>query len=392
MKILYITPSITNNFSRVRTLNLIKSFKYLGNDVDVISLYTKKNELKNLHALEDVVNNIKIIKQPKILSYINCAFGLLLPVPLQNSYVCNLYLHLYLLFTQKKKNYDLIYIKRLRMAQYAKYFPKSKVYIDFTDSLTKYYDRVKKVTHGFKKIINIEEYYKHFYYEIKIAKKYQSVICSENDKKYLEQKHNIALNNMKIIYNTLDTKKWYVKNLKKKKEKIKLVFSGIFDYLPNILAAQYIIEKIFPLLPSKFSVTFVGKNVDKSLKSYASDRIIFTGEVTDMKCELEKYDIFICPIQAGSGVKNKILQAGLVGLPIVTNELGIEGIRKGFEKFVFFANTPEEFAEKIIYLSNKNINYRIKEQQQFIMKYYDYRKCTRCLLNEKNYTSLSSNK
>ena len=131
MKILYITPSIPNNFSRVRTLNLIKSFKYLGNDVDVISLYTKKNELKNLHALEDVVNNIKIIKQPKILSYINCAFGLLLPVPLQNSYVCNLYLHLYLLFTQKKKNYDLIYIKRLRMAQYAKYFPKSKVFTFF---------------------------------------------------------------------------------------------------------------------------------------------------------------------------------------------------------------------------------------------------------------------
>ena len=27
MKILYITPSIPNNFSRVRTLNLIKSFK-----------------------------------------------------------------------------------------------------------------------------------------------------------------------------------------------------------------------------------------------------------------------------------------------------------------------------------------------------------------------------
>lgn len=374
MEILYITPSIPNEFSRVRTINLLKSFKANGCKVDIISLYSDDNELEYLSKIS---NNIKVIKQPKIVSYFNCFIGLFLPIPLQNAYVYNFKLHR--LLSKNKKNYDMIYIKRLRMAGYAKHFDKDKVYIDLTDSLTKYYDRIRKKSNGLGKVMNNEEYFKHLNYEIKIAKKYKTIICSDDDKKYLENKHNTSLKNMKVIYNTIDTKKWYC-DYKEKIKRTKLVFSGVLDYEPNILAAKYIIEEIMPNLSDDYSITFVGKNVPNELKKYESNRICFTGYVNDMKKELKKYDIYLCPIIAGSGVKNKILQASLVGLPIITTSLGIEGIKKEFKKFVFLANSPKEFVSQIKKVNNINILETIKQQQNFIIKNYDYKDCTKDLI------------
>lgn len=375
MEILYITPSIPNKFSRIRTINLLKSFKENGCKVDIISLYTNKNELKYLN---EICDNIEIVRQPKILSYFNCIIGMFLPVPLQNAYVNNIKLHHML--SKIKKNYDLIYIKRLRMAGYAKHFDRNKVYIDLTDSLTKYYERVKAKSKGISKVINTEEYFKHLKYEIKIAKKYNTIICSDADKKYLENKHSIKLNNMKVIYNTIDTKKWYCEEIKNNKSKIKLVFSGMLDYLPNILAAKFIIHEIMPKLSNDYSITFVGKSVPEELKKYESKRIRFTGYVESVKKELKKYDIYLCPIIAGSGIKNKILQASLVGLPIITTDLGIEGIKYDFRKFVFLANTSEEFVKQIKKINFIDITNIIKEQQEFIKKYYDYKNCTKELI------------
>ena len=378
MEILYITPSIPNEFSRIRTVNLLKSFKENGCKVDVVALYTSKKELKQLNS-DKLFDNITVVKHSKFFSYFNCFIGLFLPIPLQNIYVFSIKLHKLLSKIDKTK-YDLIYIKRLRMAGYAKYFDKNKTHIDLTDSLTKYYERVKEFSKGISKLINTEEYIKHLKYEIKIAKKYNTIICSDDDKKYLEDKHNTKLNNMKVIYNTIDTAKWYNKNPRNKNKKNKLVFSGVLDYFPNTLAAEFIINEIMPKLPNSYSITFVGKNVPSKLRQFESKRIHFTGYVDDMKKELQKYDIYLCPIFAGSGSKNKILQASLVGLPIITTYLGIEGLKKEFEKFVFIAENSNDFVKQIKKLNILDISEIVTKQQEFIIKFYDYRNCTKDLI------------
>lgn len=374
MEILYITPSLPNDFSRVRSKNIIKAFKNKGCNITLISLYSSKKDLVYLEENKNLVNEIILFKQPKVISLLNCFIGILFPYTLRTLYVCNRKLHKFL--KKSKKNYDMIYIKRLRMAQYGKYFNISKVYIDITDSLTKYYDRIRKQSKGLKKIISEEEYIKHKIYETSIIKRYNTVICSEKDKKYLMNKWNIDLNNMLVINNSIDTEKWINENisLKSKSKRTKIVFSGMMDYEPNILAVHYIVEKIMPLLDSNYSVYFVGKNCSEELKNLESSNIHFVGYVADMKEELQKYDMYICPIIAGSGVKNKILQAASVGLPIVSNNLGIEGIENDIKKFVFLGNTPKELVRQIKQINKldthtlKNI---IRNQQKFIIEKYD---------------------
>ena len=115
------------------------------------------------------------------------------------------------------------------------------------------------------------------------------------------------------------------------------------------------------------SLPFIEKNLE-------SNNVHFVGYVDDMKKELQKYDMYICPIIAGSGVKNKILQAASVGLPIVSNSLGIEGVEEDIKKFVFLGNTPEELArqiEQINKLDTHSLKNIIMNQQKFIIEKYD---------------------
>ena len=371
MKILYISPSLPNDFSRIRTKNIINSLINDGNSVSLVSLTTENDYKLRDENLLKKLNDVKIFKQSKLTSILNCFLNLLLPIPLQEAYVNNRKLHKYL----KKCNeeYDLIYIKRLRMAQYAKYFDDKKVIIDLTDSLTKYYERVSKKVNGLKKILNLEEYFKHKISEKKVVNKYKSVVCSNEEKKYLINKLGCNVNNIYVVENLIDFDLWDVPfNIKKLKEKNKLVFSGMMDYDPNIIAVNYFAKNVLDKLDSKYELYVIGKNKSKELIS--NKKIKYIGYVESMRDELSKYDIYVCPIIAGSGVKNKILQAMSVGLPIVSTKLGVEGLNKECKKYIYVVNDNFDFLnaiDKINNLSDLEFEKLIKEQKDCIKKNYD---------------------
>lgn len=371
MKILYICPSLPNDFSRIRTKNIINSLINDGNSVSLVSLTTENDYKLCDENLLKKLDDVKIFKQSKSTSILNCFLNLLLPIPLQEAYVNNRKLHKYL----KKCNeeYDLIYIKRLRMAQYAKYFDDKKVIIDLTDSLTKYYERVSKKVNGLKKILNLEEYFKHKISEKKVVNKYKSVVCSNEEKKYLINKLGCNVNNIYVVENLIDFDLWDVPfNIKKLKEKNKLVFSGMMDYDPNIIAVNYFAKNVLDKLDSKYELYVIGKNKSKELIS--NKKIKYIGYVESMRDELSKYDIYVCPIIAGSGVKNKILQAMSVGLPIVSTKLGVEGLNKECKKYIYVVNDNFDFLnaiDKINNLSDLEFEKLIKEQKDCIKKNYD---------------------
>ncbi len=371
MKILYISPSLPNDFSRIRTKNIINSLLNDGNSVSLVSLTTEKDYKLRDENLLKKLNDVKIFKQSKLTSILNCFLNLFLPISLQEAYVNNRKLHKYL--KKCNKEYDLIYIKRLRMAQYAKYFDDKKVIIDLTDSLTKYYERVSKKVNGLKKILNLEEYFKHKISEKRVVNKYKSVVCSNEEKKYLINKLGCNVNNIYVVENLIDFDLWDVSfNIKKLKEKNKLVFSGMMDYDPNIIAVNYFAKNVLDKLDSKYELYVIGKNKSKELIS--NKKIKYIGYVESMRDELSKYDIYVCPIIAGSGVKNKILQAMSVGLPIVSTKLGVEGLNKECKKYIYVVNDNFDFLnaiDKINNLSDLEFEKLIKEQKDCIKKSYD---------------------
>lgn len=379
MRILYIAPSPPNSMGRIRTQNIIKAMKQLGHEVTLVSFVYNHYDVEALERCKLYIDEIKWIKQPKWKSLLNCLWGLLLPVPLRVSYCRSKKMREIIEKSLCDKEYDLVYIKRLRMAQYA-YLGKRKgvpTVIDITDSLTKYYDRIRKKERGFKKLLAIEEYYKHKIYEPKVCKQNNPVIiCSEDDKKYLLQLEPETQNSIHVMNNSIETEVWCSNciSVPEAGQRNRLTFFGVMDYAPNIIAVEYLITQVMPLLPDQYKLEVIGANCSDELLRFESERVHFTGYVEDMRVALKKNDIFICPILAGSGVKNKILQASMIGLPIVSTTLGVEGIHKDILEFIFVADDAERIAEKVLEinrLSDEKLRARIQGEQNVIIRNND---------------------
>ena len=372
MNLLYISPSPPNELERVRSLNILKLLKKNKVNITLVTLYNKKQE-KYLECLEKYVDKIIKVKYSKFTSLIYAVVSLVLPIPARVGYCFNFKMRKIL--KNIKEKYDIVYIKRLRMAQYKKLVKADKIFIDITDSLTKYYERLYKNEKTLKKLFYLEEYYKLKKYEVKVCKENRNIIiCSEDDKNYINNLEPKTEKNIKVIENVIDVKRWDRNKYKinKKDNRNKLCFFGMMSYEANIIAAEYIIKKLMPELDKKYELNVIGPNVPEYLKKNESSRINFLGYVDKIEEELEKNDIFICPILVGSGTKNKILQVGELGMPIICTDLALEGLPEELKKVIFIANTKEEFIEKIHEVQNldeKTLEKRIKRQKEIIEEY-----------------------
>ena len=126
-----------------------------------------------------------------------------------------------------------------------------------------------------------------------------------------------------------------------------LLFIGNFSHRPNEDAVIFFVEEILPLIQKslpdvKFDV--VGSNASAELLCYSSEAVRFHGYVPDIGPLFQSSRVFVAPLRFGGGVKGKIGEALSYGLPVITTDVGAEGM--GFEKGnqVLIANEPEEFA------------------------------------------------
>ena len=370
MNLIYISPSPPNDLERVRSLNILKILKNNNVNITLVTLYNKKQE-KYLKDLEKYVDKIIKVQQNKIVSLIKAGVSFVLPIPTRVGYCFSFKMRR----TLKKLNtkYDVLYIKRLRMAQYKKYVKSNKVFIDITDSLTKYYERLYKNEKSIKKLFYLEEYLKLKKYEIKICKENENIIiCSKEDKKYLVNIEKEIENNIKVIENVVDISKWNKEKYKIKETRKNLCFFGVMSYEANIISAKYLTKNIMPKLDKKYKLNIIGPNVPKNLKKLENENIKFLGYVKSASKELIKNDIFLCPILVGAGTKNKILQVGELKMPIVATNLALEGLPEELKEVVFLANTKEEFIEKIEEIQNmkkEKLEKRLERQKQIIEKY-----------------------
>ncbi len=70
----------------------------------------------------------------------------------------------------------------------------------------------------------------------------------------------------------------------------------------------------------------VGKTPAPSVKALASEHVEVTGWVDDIWSYLEMASVVVTPMQSGSGLQNKILQALAIGACVVTTPIGFEGL------------------------------------------------------------------
>lgn len=127
-----------------------------------------------------------------------------------------------------------------------------------------------------------------------------------------------------------------------------IVFYGAMNRYENEISAVWFIKNVMSRLDDlNVKYLVIGNKPSEKLKKYASEKIIITGFVEDVRPYFSRAKCLAAPIQAGAGIKVKIIEAMAMGVPVLTNSIGIEGIdaRDGYE--YLHCETPEEYENAI---------------------------------------------
>lgn len=149
----------------------------------------------------------------------------------------------------------------------------------------------------------------------------------------------------------------YSKSFDKRKD---LLFVGNYIHTPNVDAVKWLAEEIFPAIKSKnpnIKLHIVGPNLDLKISNelLEVEGVINHGFVDDLTSLLQSTRIFVAPLRYGAGVKGKIGQAIEFGIPVVTTDIGAEGMSLLNKQSVLVANSAKDFSDAVTSLyADKN--------------------------------------
>lgn len=102
----------------------------------------------------------------------------------------------------------------------------------------------------------------------------------------------------------------------------RLVFTGNLGYFPNVDAACWLADDIFPRVRAArpdASLHLVGARPARAVRARATRAgVTLAAAVPAMAPELAASTVAMVPMRAGSGLQNKVLEAMAVGTPVVT--------------------------------------------------------------------------
>lgn len=235
------------------------------------------------------------------------------------------------------KDFDVIHVFRMAMLPLASYIaaasPRAKWQLDMDDieSKTRYrISRLYQKHHAYRHArlaANDAALYEPI--EAEAVTRFASVfVCSKNDKRFLQAKHNKAL--ITVVPNAVHVPEAPSTCVSGKL--FTLLFVGTLDYYPNQEGILWFVRRVLPLLrkvakhPFRLCVVGGGSldGLHKPLMDYPEVDLV--GYVPHLSPWYAQADAVIVPLRAGGGTRIKILEAFAHRCPVVSTSLGIEGI------------------------------------------------------------------
>ncbi len=127
-------------------------------------------------------------------------------------------------------------------------------------------------------------------------------------------------------------------------EKI-LFFLGNYNHLPNVWSARHIAKDIYPEIQKHHpasSLWIAGSNAPDEVRRLGDrEGVKFLGYIPEeqLSAIYSQVSLVLAPVVSGAGVKGKILEAIAYAKPVLTNDMGNEGIDIKHTQDGFVANS-----------------------------------------------------
>ena len=137
------------------------------------------------------------------------------------------------------------------------------------------------------------------------------------------------------------------------KERKDLFFVGGYQHPPNVDAAQWFVNCIWPLIHAELPEArfhLVGSKAPESVRALKGEGVVFHGHVEDLEHYLDHCRLAVAPLRYGAGVKGKVNMSMSHGQPVVATPMAIEGIGAQHGRDVLVADSEQAFAEEVVRL------------------------------------------
>lgn len=165
-----------------------------------------------------------------------------------------------------------------------------------------------------------------------------------------------------------------------------LIFSGVMNFPPNYHSALWFIDHVLPLVRRRRPrVQFIvaGRDPVDELRARANEFIKVTGQVPDLNKEIAGAQLYVAPMIAGGGFKNKVIEAFAAGTPVVGTHLAAEFLPDTLRNDMILAEGAADLAEAVVRcLENPApLLGKVNHAQDILRRHYSWDQCTDHLLS-----------
>jgi GT2 family glycosyltransferase/glycosyltransferase involved in cell wall biosynthesis len=141
----------------------------------------------------------------------------------------------------------------------------------------------------------------------------------------------------------------------------RLLFIGSFAHLPNLLALDFFLSEVGPLLGPGFTLHIIAGAAHEYFLDFHRARVSLDlsqsgieleGFVSDVRNAYNRAELVLAPLTASAGTNIKVLEAMAMGRVVVSTPAGINGLDLAADREVIVATSAREIALKILALSS----------------------------------------
>ncbi|MGA2911303.1 MAG: glycosyltransferase family 4 protein [Candidatus Levyibacteriota bacterium] len=279
-----------------------------------------------------------------------------------------------------REKYDLIHVETFYVYQN---LPKVSIPVILVEHNVEYlaYERYVKLANPLLKLFFTIDVMKLKKKEEQAWRKVDKLIAVSNMERRLMKRADIS-----VIANGVDLNNFQFRNSQNLPEEKRILFIGDFKWFQNVDAAEIILKQIWPRISQKLAETknrtdvklwIIGRNIPDKIKSLAASKNIILDEDSkeDTAEIFRRAYLLLAPIRAGGGTSYKILEAMASGVPVITTNLGLEGLEAKNNIHALASDKEDELAELALVLIQDHSVYRklILNARKLIEEKYDWR-------------------
>ena len=334
-------PYPPNKGDKVRSFHLLKHLAknhkvFLGTFVD------DPDDLRHLDAVRGYCAELCAVRLHPKRATLRSLNGLLTGEPLTLPYYRDAALRRWVAEVSMAHRMDAAVIFSSAMAQYVDLRARMPVFVDFVDVDSEKWTQYGRTHSGPKAWIYRREGARLLAYEREVAMgAARGFFVTENERDLFRRLAPECSLRVEAMCNGVDAdyfKPDFSMQSPFPPGEQAIVFTGAMDYHPNEDAAIWFAREVMPLVRAEHRNTrfhVVGRSPTAAVQALASDSVVVTGTVPDVRPYLQHAAVVVAPLRIARGIQNKILEAMAMARPVIASAECAAGVdaKRGEEFF-----------------------------------------------------------